>query len=83
MCDKQLYIQNTDVRGAMCAPLRYRLLAAELRIEVPKLPVTADFDKIDPADIKKAFDSVQTLVDFAGMVADAHSVCAIKKSDNQ
>lgn len=54
--------------------------AAALRIEVPKMPLTADFDKIDPVDIKKAFDAVQTLVDFAAMVADAHSVCAIKKS---
>ena len=54
--------------------------AAALRIEVPKMPLTADFDKIDPADIKKAFDAIQTLVDFAAMVADAHGVSEIKKS---
>lgn len=44
------------------------------------MPLTADFDKIDPADIKKAFDAIQTLVDFAAMVADAHGVSEIKKS---
>lgn len=54
--------------------------AAALRIEVPKMPLTADFDKIDPADIKKAFDAIQALVDFADMVADAHGVSEIKKS---
>ena len=54
--------------------------AAALRIEVPKMPLTAVFEQIDQADIKKAFDAIQALVDFADVVADAHGVSEIKKS---
>ena len=41
-------------------------------------------DKIKvPQGIKKAFDAIQALVDFADMVADAHGVCEIKKSSGK
>lgn len=53
--------------------------AAALRIEVPKIPLTAVFEHIEVTDIQKVFDAIQTLVEFANMVADAHSVCEIKK----
>ena len=52
--------------------------AAALRIEVPKMPLKAVFENIDPSDIKKAFDAIQTLTDFANLIEDGHSISAIK-----
>ena len=52
--------------------------AAALRIEVPKMPLKAVFENIDPIDVKKAFDAIQALVDFANLIEDAHSISAIK-----
>lgn len=52
--------------------------AAALRIEVPKMPLATVFEHMEEADIKKCFDVIQTLVDFADLIEDAHSVSAIK-----
>lgn len=57
--------------------------AAALRIEVPKIPLTAVFEHVDIADVKKCFDAIQTLVDFANIIEDAHSVSAIKTKKNK
>lgn len=57
--------------------------AAALRIEVPKMPLTAVFEHIEKADIKKCFDAVQALVDFANLIEDAHAVSAIKTKKNK
>ena len=55
--------------------------AAALRIEVPQMPLKAIFENIDPADLKKSFDAIQTLVDFANLIEDTHSISAIKKKN--
>lgn len=52
--------------------------AAALRIEVPKMPLTAVFEHMEEADVKKCFDAVQTLADFANRMADVHSISTIK-----
>ncbi len=57
--------------------------AAALRMEVPKMPLKAVFENIDPLDVKKAFDAIQALVDFADMIEDAHSISAIKTKKNK
>ena len=57
--------------------------AAALRIEVPKISLTAVFEHVDIADVKKCFDAIQTLVDFADIIEDAHSVSAIKTKKNK
>lgn len=57
--------------------------AAALRIEVPKMPMTAAFEYIEKANIKKCFDAIQALVDFANLIEDAHAVSAIKTKKNK
>ena len=52
--------------------------AAALRIEVPKMPLATAFEHMEETDIKRCFDAIQTLVDFANLIEDAHSVSAIK-----
>ena len=52
--------------------------AAALRIEVPKMPLKAVFENIDPVDVKKSFDAIQTLADFANLIQDAYGISAIK-----
>lgn len=52
--------------------------AAALRIEVPKMPVAAVFEHIEDSDIRKCFDAIQMLTDFANLVEDTHSISAIK-----
>ena len=56
--------------------------AAALRIEVPKMPLTAVFEHMEEMDIRKCFDAIQALTDFANMVEDAHSISAIKTNKN-
>lgn len=57
--------------------------AAALRIEVPKMPLKAIFENIDPLDVKKAFDAIRALADFANLIEDAHSISAIKTKKNK
>lgn len=57
--------------------------SAALRIEVPKIPMEAVFEEMDQSDIKKCFDAIQTLSDFANMVEDARSISAIKTKKNK
>ena len=57
--------------------------AAALRIEVPKMPIKAVFENIDPLDVKKAFDAIQALADFADLIEDSHSISAIKTKKNK
>lgn len=52
--------------------------AAALRIEVPKMPLATVFEHMEETDIKKCFDAIQTLVDFANLIEDGHSISAIK-----
>ena len=52
--------------------------SAALRIEVPKLPLTAVFEHIPAGNIKKCFDAIRALVEFADLIADAHGISAIK-----
>ena len=52
--------------------------AAALRIEVPKMPVTGVFEEMEEMDIRKCFDAIQVLTDFANLVEDAHGISAIK-----
>lgn len=49
-----------------------------LSIEVPKLKVTEAFELTSEEDLKTCLDAVQTLSDFANMVASVYSVSAIK-----
>jgi len=52
--------------------------AAALRIEVPKLKVKEPFEMTSKSDLKACFDAIQTLVDFANIVENAHGISAIK-----
>lgn len=57
--------------------------AAALRIEVPKMPLKAVFENIDPVDVKKSFDAIQTLADFANLIQDAYGISAIKTKNKE
>lgn len=48
--------------------------AAALRIEVPVLKQTEPFENVDERDLKKCFDAVQMLSDFAAMLATIHNI---------
>lgn len=48
--------------------------AAALRIEVPVLNQTEPFENVNESDLKKCFDAVQTLSDFATMLATIHNI---------
>lgn len=69
------WLRNHDVPNVIATKTGR---AAALRIEVPKIPLTAVFEHIEKADIKKCFDAIQVLVDFANMIEDIHSISAIK-----
>lgn len=57
--------------------------AAALRIEVPKIPLTAVFEDMETTDIKKCFDAIQALTDFANLIEDTFSISAIKTKRKQ
>ena len=42
------------------------------------MPLKAVFENIDPVDVRKSFDAIQTLADFANLIDDAHGISAIK-----
>lgn len=74
------WLRNHDVPNVVAVKTGK---AAALRIEVPKMPLKAIFENIDPLDVKKAFDAIQALVDFANLIEDAHCISAIKTKKNK
>lgn len=74
------WLRNHDVPNVVAVKTRK---AAALRMEVPKMPFKAIFENIEPLDVKKAFDAIQTLVDFANLIEDAHCISAIKTKKNK
>lgn len=53
--------------------------AAALRIEVPKIPLDAVFEDVEESEIKKCFDTIQSLADFANLIEDINAVSARKR----
>ena len=74
------WLRNHDVSNVVAVKTGR---SAALRIEVPKMPLKAVFENIDPLDVKKAFDAIQVLVDFANLIEDTHSISAIKTKHNK
>ena len=74
------WLRNHDVSNVVAVKTGR---SAALRIEVPKMPLKAVFENIDPLDVKKAFDAIQALVDFANLIEDTHRISAIKTKHNK
>lgn len=74
------WLRNHDVPNVVAVKTGK---AAALRMEVPKMPLKEIFENIDPLDVKKAFDAIQALVDFANLIEDAYCISAIKTKKNK